>query len=221
MKIRKASLILVSLVVSTLLVGCSSGVSVPDVVGSDETTAKSVIAALGVVPTVVEENSEFIESGVVIRSDPEAGSTLEPGSKVELVISKGPSRINSKNSTLEWYSISSGQDAWEFEAPYIEDDTLHVDFPSVKLKANVEWKDEYDSGAGFGQASIRDTFDKAVPIEILYDKKKSSYGQKQKLKVEVPLSDLDVDRPTTVYLQLVAFVNGTERQIKLTLNMTW
>ena len=40
--------------------------------------------------TIIEEASETVEPGVVIRSEPAAGTTLENGSKITLVVSTGP-----------------------------------------------------------------------------------------------------------------------------------
>jgi beta-lactam-binding protein with PASTA domain len=38
---------------------------------------------------VVEQFSETVEKGIVIASDPKAGTTLRPGAIVDLVVSKG------------------------------------------------------------------------------------------------------------------------------------
>lgn len=221
MRIRSLMSLTIVLTTSLLLSGCTSGVAIPDVAGSDLETAKSVVSALGLVPTVDEEYSEFVESGLIIRTNPKKGELLSEGTKLELIVSKGRMRIDSKNATLEWTNLTYGQDKWEFMAPYIEENTLNIDFSSVVLKAKVEWKDEYKNGYGFGLASINDTFDKAVPLKILYKKQTHSAGQKQDFTVQVPLSDLNQSKPTTMYLQLVAFVNGSEQDINLTLTATW
>jgi hypothetical protein len=218
---KSAHSVSIALILSIFLSGCSSSIAIPDVAGSDVDTAKAVISSLGLVPTVEEEYSEFIASGLIIRTDPKNGEQLSAGSKILLVLSKGPRRVETKNSTLEWTNLTYGQDKWEFTAPYIEDDTLNIDFSSVVFKAKVEWKDEQENGYGFGQAAINDTFDKAVPLKILYKKQTHSAGQKQDFTVQVPLSDLNESKPTTMYLQLVALVNGYEQDINLTLTATW
>ncbi len=73
---------------------CDGGVPVPDVVDVEKTTACSAITAVGLVcddTTVV--SSETIAKDNVISSDPIAGTSVEPGSTVVLVISSGPAVI--------------------------------------------------------------------------------------------------------------------------------
>lgn len=221
MKKRIPSAIVAVILAMSVLTACASGTKVPDVAGSDVETAKSVIAALGLVPTIEEENSETVDAGTVIKTDPVAGESLSPGSKVSVLVSKGEKRVDAKDSNIEWTYVASGEDNWEFTNPYIEDGTMSIEFSDVELMAAVKWKDDQKNGYGFGQASINDTFDKAVPVKIMYEKQSYKYGQKQNFVVKVPVSDLDETTPTTMYLRLFAFINGVDSEINLTLTATW
>ena len=219
---KRISSIFLSIVLSlTLLTACTSGTKVPDVVGSDQETAKSVIAALGLVPTIEEEVSESVDAGIVIKTVPKSGESLSPGSKISIIVSKGQKRVTSQDSNMEWTFVSYGEDKWEFTNPYIEDGSMFIEFSNVQLMAQVKWKDDQKNGYGFGQASINDTFDKAVPIKILYEDQSHKSGQRQDFVVKIPVSDLNEDKPTTMYLRLFAYINGRDSEINLNLTATW
>jgi len=220
MKTRISGAFALLLSVLLFVTACSVGTRVPDVSGSDVETAKTVLASLGFVPTVTERASDSIEAGIVIESNPPSDETLSPGSKIELVVSSGPQRITSKDGTATWRVVRA-VDGWEYEFPYIEDGTLYIVFRDLGFEAIVEWYNPNPSGDGFGHASISDTFDKIVPIKFYWERKLSEYGQAQDITLEIPVGDLDVQKPTTMYIRLFSEVNGQYRDIELDLTFAW
>jgi len=69
----------------------TTSVSIPSVVGQAQATAESNIVAAGlVVNSVTTENSDTVLSGNVISQSPAAGTLVNPGSTVSLVVSIGP-----------------------------------------------------------------------------------------------------------------------------------
>jgi serine/threonine-protein kinase len=67
-----------------------TGVTVPDVAGKTESDARTAIEeAKLAVGTTSEEYSSTVDKGRVIRTDPVVGSSVEEGTTVNLVISKG------------------------------------------------------------------------------------------------------------------------------------
>jgi serine/threonine-protein kinase len=62
----------------------------PDVSGDTETDAVNELNALGLVTTVTPEPSAVVAFGLVIRTNPPAGSTMIAGDDVEVVVSSGP-----------------------------------------------------------------------------------------------------------------------------------
>ncbi len=52
------------------------------ILSMSESDAKNYLLSRGLVPTVMQEYSEKIAAGLVIRTDPEVGSTVRPGSEV-------------------------------------------------------------------------------------------------------------------------------------------
>ncbi len=69
-------------------------VPVPNVVGDPRSEAESKILTAGLVPNVVEEFSGEVDKGIVIRTDPEAGTALARGDQVTIVVSSGPRRFD-------------------------------------------------------------------------------------------------------------------------------
>ena len=69
----------------------ASEVTVPDVVGQRQADAETDLVRVNLtVGTVSEENSDTVPAGTVISQTPTAGSVVEPGSAVDLVVSLGP-----------------------------------------------------------------------------------------------------------------------------------
>ena len=69
-------------------------VTVPNVVGKDEATARAAIEAAGLtVGTVTESSSDTVTSGLVISQTVAANTKTAKGTKVNLVLSSGPSSV--------------------------------------------------------------------------------------------------------------------------------
>ena len=219
----KKSLSALVLAASALvLVGCSSpGTEVPDLANTDEASVSTFLLNQDLLPEIVYEYSDTIESGFVVKTEPLPGEVVSPGTKVKVFVSQGPRRIESKDSNMEWTYVSYAADDWNFSGPYIEDKMLVIETYDVKFGTALEWRKGDSSTTGFGRAAINDKFDKAVPVSFEFDKKKVAAGEEQDLKILVPTSDLDNGQPTTLYLELYAKVGGNERDVKINFTITW
>jgi beta-lactam-binding protein with PASTA domain len=86
---------------STITIRISSGpgsVPVPDVSGQDEATATNNIVAAGLsVSGRGEESSDTVAEGMVIRTEPAAGTPVERNSGVEVVVSTGRGQVGVPN----------------------------------------------------------------------------------------------------------------------------
>lgn len=77
----------------TLVVSSGPGqVAVPPVVGQTQSAAEQQLSARGLESSASEEPSDR-PAGEVISQSPDAGTRVEPGSTVELVVSKGPEPV--------------------------------------------------------------------------------------------------------------------------------
>ncbi len=72
-------------------------VSVPDVTGYSQSGAKSSLESLGLSASFVEQYSDTVEKGIVISTNPSAGTKIEPGSSVTVTISKGKQSSSSNS----------------------------------------------------------------------------------------------------------------------------
>jgi eukaryotic-like serine/threonine-protein kinase len=81
---------------STVTLFVSAGpklVKVPVLVNSQRRLAVQEIRALGLVPDVVEEETESAAPGEVIKQQPSAGTELEPGETVAIAVAKAVAKI--------------------------------------------------------------------------------------------------------------------------------
>lgn len=77
---------------STVTIQVSKGeekITVPDVRGKDENTAKSTLSAAGLNVTVDTQYSDSVSTGNVISQNPSAGTKVESGTGVTIVVSLG------------------------------------------------------------------------------------------------------------------------------------
>ncbi|MER2622694.1 MAG: PASTA domain-containing protein, partial [Accumulibacter sp.] len=94
-------------------------VTVPNVVGMTQSAATSTITEAGLtVGQIIQQVSETVPVGTVIRQNPVAGTSVQPGSAVDLVISSGdpipipPTGVSASDGTffdrvrVTWNSVS-------------------------------------------------------------------------------------------------------------------
>jgi beta-lactam-binding protein with PASTA domain len=79
----------VNIVVST---GAST-VPVPDVTGQAAADAQAALEGDGFVVTSTEQSSDDVEAGLVISTNPSAGTEVAPGTSVEMFVSSGPGEV--------------------------------------------------------------------------------------------------------------------------------
>ena len=67
---------------------------VPDLVGKTREEAEKLLKDAGLTPDITEQNDEKVEAGIVLSQDIEEGETVNKGSTIKLVISKGSAIVN-------------------------------------------------------------------------------------------------------------------------------
>jgi beta-lactam-binding protein with PASTA domain len=68
-------------------------VPVPDVAGLSAADGQAAIEAVGLVAATEEQPSAEVEAGLVIETSPAAGTEVDPGSTVTMIVSTGPATI--------------------------------------------------------------------------------------------------------------------------------
>lgn len=232
-KSKKNALIIVGVIAAVLVIALLIGVlvkpqtpvaetiTIPDIEDIDEMSAKNLISSNGLIPKVEYIYDDYTDEGKVIKTSPQIGSKVEKNTKVTIYVSKGHSYIKSTRSTITWYDISSADDEWHFYNPYISNGVLYIECYSVTFGTAMQWKDQYNKGELFGEASINDTFDKTVPISAKYEKQSWKANEEQSFTLEIPLGDLNVSKPTDIHIELVAMVNSQQKNVKVSFTMTW
>lgn len=196
----------------------SNIVIMPDVIGLTTQNAVDALKELGLYTVITEGYNDVKNEGTVYSVSHQAGYKIAKGSKVTLHVSKGPSRIESKQSTITyWHAYGSQGDNYEFESPYIYKGTLYI-----KLKATINSTSSL-SWRGYGTASVTDKFDKVVPIRMGYEEEQIKKGETQKITLLIPTEDLDTKKPTTlsVKLELYRGSQKKETQIRMDFTIAW
>ena len=80
--------------VSVIISKGTEKVEVPNVVGKTKQEAEKALKDAGLVAEITEENDEKVEAGIVLSQDPEDGESINKGSAIKLVVSKGSGIIN-------------------------------------------------------------------------------------------------------------------------------
>lgn len=85
-------------------------VTVPDVEGSSESSAKSALNKLGFRVSVTEEYSSDVAEGKVISQSPSGGTKMQKGSLVKIVVSKGEKEVERVTvPNLKYYTQSEAR----------------------------------------------------------------------------------------------------------------
>jgi RHS repeat-associated protein len=85
-------------------------IQVPDVVGLSQADAGAAINAAGlIVGTTTQQYSDTVPAGLVISQNPAAGTSVEGGSQVDLVVSLGPLPMPTANITATPQTVHPGE----------------------------------------------------------------------------------------------------------------
>lgn len=191
-------------------------VEIPNVINLDENTAVSILQSNMLIPSVNYEYNDEVEEGKVIDIDYFIGDKVDKNTVITVLVSKGPSLISSIESTIQWYNISYNKDNWEFTSPYIIEEYLYIECEPT-FGQSFTWKN-----SGFGTASINDRFDKTVPVSIEFSNQEVAANVKQKITLKVSTKDLDVKKPTTLYMNLVGLDNNSnDINIRINFTISW
>lgn len=197
-------------------------IQIPDISNVDVDTAKTILASKELIPNVKYEyhNCDF---GTVIRTEPSAGTEVEADTIVTIYVCKGykyyelNSAVGYMKDVTGIKSFSWDDDTKGFYAPYVKEGYLYIE---MYLACTSTY--ELAFYGDFGTASINDTFDKTVLIDVLYDSKKvDNNGKKTTFTVKIPLEDLNVQKPTNIYIRFDFTVNGTRKTFEAGFDLHW
>ena len=193
---------------------------IPDVVGQVEARAEQLIErACYSVETRQYYTTESREK--VVAVEPSPGAILEAGDTVKLMSTKPvEGETRSEDSVGRWSYLGPSEEEWSFRGPFELNGDLYIPIEAAFSTA-MEWRGDNEEGEGFGTAVIVDQFNKEVPVTVQFGKKSVPAGEPQNFTAVIPLTDLDDQTPTKVYIYLAVDVGGTNRNVTAEFTMTW
>ena len=202
-------------------------IKIPDIEKLDVTTAKTLLAGKGLIPKVEYEYHNDYGYDLVIRTTPAIGSSVEVDTPVTLYVCKGP-KYYELSDAVGYMKNVNNIDAFSwgdngnprtkgFYSPYVKEGYLYI---PMYLKCTSKYSIEFYGD--FGTASINDSFNKTVPIKVIYDNKSvNNKGEITKFEVKIPLSDLGVQKPTNIYIEFDFYVNSKRETFEAGFDLTW
>ena len=204
-------------------------IKIPDIEKLDVGTAKALLAGKGLIPKVEYEYNNDYDYDLVIRTAPAIGSEVEEDTPVTLYVCKGPSyyelsdtvgymmNVEGIDDFIWWSDAEDGWGTKGFTNVWVEKGYLYIEmYLGCKSEYSIEFYGD------FGTASINDTFDKTVPIKVIYDSKKvANDGSITYFKVKIPLSDLGVQKPTNIYVEFDFLVGGEREVFEAGFDLSW
>ena len=90
-------------------IGSNTSVEVPSIVGEEYATASQTLTDLGLIPQKLSEANDDVPEGAVIRTDPESGTTVNPGLTIKVWVSLGetPATVPDVSNMLEADAIAA------------------------------------------------------------------------------------------------------------------
>ena len=189
----------------------------PDLRNMKRSDAIVSLQAIGQLPVVSEVYSDSVPVDLVVQTLPNSGQVLPANGRVTVAVSKGPRRIVSEQATwYAWWFKGSKGDSYDIENPYIEDGFLYIELDAtINSTYKYRWR-------GYGTAAVRDTFDKVVPFTLEYETEEIVKGKTQRIVLEIPIKDLDVQKPTTISVKIELYRNQkTEDRLRMDFTFTW
>ena len=121
------------------------------------------------------------------------------------------------NDFIWWSDADDGEGTKGFNSVRVKEGYLYI---SMYLRCTSRYSLEFYGD--FGTASINDSFDKTVPIKVIYNSKQvDNKGGLTEFDVKIPLSDLGVQKPTNIYIEFDFLVNGERENFSAGFDLTW
>ena len=194
-----------------------TSIPLPDVKGLYREEGRALLESYGFFVIEREEFSSNVAENMIISCTRDKNDER----RTIIVVSKGPMRLYANQSTVRWWNIQgSNKDNYELTNPFIdrEEGILFIELDATFNSYNPH------KFRGYGTASITDVFDKCVPINVKYEKETITQGETQHIVLEIPINDLNIERPTTICVQIELYTGwnlDVEEALRLDFTMTW
>ncbi len=100
---------------------------IPDLVGTDESVAQTVLLNNGLIPMVDYTYSDFVDIGKVVALSYEVGDEVPKNTNVTMYISKGKENYYCASYSVSWSNSNPNwSDSWNVTNAFIEGGVLHI-----------------------------------------------------------------------------------------------
>ena len=242
-KIRKIFITLGIIVMIITSLFFSFTTMVPDVIGVDEETAKTIIEKAGLIPAFKynyvdnkdknssELLSDYMEKGKVYEINP--SHLVKSGGKVNISVSKGPKFIKPKEGIIKCTPFNELDDL-QFMSN-IDSDNLQITLiPVIKNCTNFKWNTFCFVSTDAQDFSLLDnctdaSFDNKIPVNLevrdskkfLSDSGEIVVGEDHYIYITVPLNSLEKRTLEKLYMELSAEKDGTKQTFELLFQFSW
>ena len=135
--------------------------TVPNVVGSSASTAKTTLENAGFTVTTKEQYSSSVANGVVISQSPQANTTQSQGTQITLIVSKGAEPVPTTTKPAETTPVQSSWSEWSDSLPsYVSSSSYSIEERTLyrsrdlettsSTKSTMDGWELYDTASGKG-----------------------------------------------------------------------
>lgn len=199
---------------------------IPDISGLNEDEGAMILAGKGLIPKREYVYHDTVERGKIIGTEPAIGSGVEQDASVKILISMGQ-EIFSPGNAVGYIMNIPGVDSFSwgdngerqtksFDMMVCRDELLIIITLGMKSAEKLEFFRTY------GYASVSEDYSETVISDVAYDSKEiDNTGNDTTFIVKVPLSELETDRPKSVYIKVEFSVGGVTETLKAGFDISW
>lgn len=187
---------------------------IPDLVGTDESVAQTVLLNNGLIPVVDYTYSDYVDIGKVVSLSYEVGQEVPKNTNVTIYISKGREKYYCTSYSVSWSNSNPNwSDSWNVTNAYIEKGILYI-YMTGNLIMDCMWT----SG---GQATVDDYSYTTVTNDqeyVYYDMDVTQYPA-----LSIDLNQLNLSYPniSSITLNLPYECMNGLRTYTFTFNFVW
>lgn len=201
-------------------------IKIPDISELKEDEGALILSGKGLIPKREYKYHDSVERGMIIGTEPAIGSRIDGDAPVTLFVSMGPEIFDLKNAVGYIMNVA-GVDPFSW-GDNGDKRTKSFDMIVIKnelciiITLGMKSAEELEFFRTFGYASVNEDYSDSVIADIEYSSKTiDNTGNDTTFTVKVPLSELENDRPKSIYIKLDFSVGGNPETLKAGFDLSW
>lgn len=204
----------------------SDMIKIPDISGLKEDEGALILSGKGLIPKRKYRYHDSVERGKIIGTEPAIGSGVDGDAPVTILVSMGPEIFDLKNAVGYIMNVA-GVDPFSW-GDNGDKRTKSFDMIVIKnelciiITLGMKSAEELEFFRTFGYASVNEDYSDSVIADIEYSSKTiDNTGNDTTFTVKVPLSELENDRPKSIYIKLDFSVGGNPETLEAGFDLSW